>query len=78
MNKLVPELFGTQSIRISKPAEKNSSHLKNSASLGEQQVKGLLLQQQLCVECICEANAWRNAKWTMLVSEARHSDTSKL
>jgi hypothetical protein len=27
---------------------------------------------------VCGANAWRNAKKTMLVSEARHSNNSKI
>jgi hypothetical protein len=30
------------------------------------------------LECVCGANAWRTAKKTMLVSEARHSDNSKM
>ena len=30
------------------------------------------------LECVSGANAWRNAKKTMLVSEARHSNNSKM
>ena len=30
------------------------------------------------MECVCGANAWRNAKKTMLVLEARHSNNSNI
>jgi hypothetical protein len=40
VNKLVSELFGTQSIRISKHVEKNSSCFANFVSLGQQHQKG--------------------------------------
>jgi hypothetical protein len=39
VNKLLSELFRTQSIRISKHAEKNSSRLANFVSLGQQHQK---------------------------------------
>ena len=79
MNKLASELFWTQSIRISKHAEKNSSRLTIFVSLGQQHQKGRKgPSSSITSWSVCGANAWRNAKKTMLVLEARHSNNSKI
>jgi hypothetical protein len=65
--------------RISKHTEKNSSRLVNFVSLGQQHQKGRKGPSSLITFWgVCGAIAWRNAKNTMLVSEARHSDNSKI
>ena len=83
MNKLVSELFGTQSINKDFKTRGEESFTfgefcKLRTVTSEREERAFFFFLNNFLECVYGANVWRNAKKTMLVSEARHGNNYKI